>query len=167
VKAWSSNLSATPIPLMCCRLYGEVCCNYACRSCADRMPRQVARLAGGYQPLQPTLATRLIPRLYALARIKPGEYATARLNYLQPAAFEWPRVNIPGHSKREKGRGLATRGAPAVLLCGRADFLRDAPGDIVKTRRGGSSNIHTAGSRFVSREHATNGCRPCRKPPEG
>src|SRR5215216_2897935 len=25
MKAWSSDFSATPIPLMCCRLYGEVC----------------------------------------------------------------------------------------------------------------------------------------------
>jgi hypothetical protein len=24
MKAWSSDFSATPIPLMCCRLYGEV-----------------------------------------------------------------------------------------------------------------------------------------------
>ena len=26
MKAWSSNFSATPIPLMYCRLYGEVRC---------------------------------------------------------------------------------------------------------------------------------------------
>src|SRR5215210_8084816 len=25
MKAWTSDFSATPIPLMCCRLYGEVC----------------------------------------------------------------------------------------------------------------------------------------------
>jgi hypothetical protein len=25
MKAWSSDFSATPIPLMCCTLYGEVC----------------------------------------------------------------------------------------------------------------------------------------------
>src|SRR5215208_6437105 len=33
MKAWTSDFSATPIPLMCCRLYGEVC--YVCGSGAS------------------------------------------------------------------------------------------------------------------------------------
>jgi hypothetical protein len=46
--------------------------------------------------------------LYTLARIKPGEYATARLKVPQPAIIEWPLMMILGNSrsmriKREPG----------------------------------------------------------------
>ncbi len=43
---------------------------------------------GGYQPPQPTLATRSLRRLIPPSMSKPGESATACINYLQPAAFE-------------------------------------------------------------------------------
>ena len=60
---------------------------------------QVARPDGVDRPLHPTgpLATRLIPRLYALTKIKPGESATARLKVLQTATFENPQITIPGN----------------------------------------------------------------------
>src|SRR5829696_5576896 len=70
MKAWTSDFSATPIPLMCCRLYGEVCpLPLRCRARAGRRPAGTDRAAQG---------VRDVPRTPAAEALRAGRNGLAK-----------------------------------------------------------------------------------------